>query len=44
MWHFVVENKKISIIQDPTYEQLNQLKYAEATMKEALRLHPIAAL
>lgn len=28
---------------EPTYEQLNKLKYAESVMKETLRLGPIAA-
>jgi cytokinin trans-hydroxylase len=27
-----------------SYEDLSKLKYAEAVMKEVLRLHPIAAL
>jgi len=28
---------------EPTYEQLNQLKFADACMRETLRLEPIAA-
>ncbi|KAI6190865.1 Cyp-13A10 [Aphelenchoides bicaudatus] len=29
---------------EPTYEELHKLKYADAIMKEVLRFHPIAAL
>ncbi|KAL3091887.1 hypothetical protein niasHS_004950 [Heterodera schachtii] len=41
--HLQEEIATVCISENPTYEELNRLKYTEAVIKETLRLMPIAA-